>query len=704
MSTESPKSPQGEEKKVRFQKITITPTVLNDSVYLKVRHSEFDQLIDTFIYTVRRRPDRIGSSLPEKNRDVVRAWCQFVFAAIVLGGINGPHAFSQILSMRLGDIWQVTSGWMKTGYHRGKFSIGIDSEPLISVLALSLCLYRGKELAKNNDFHTDGVQRAYLLPGCHPNITEEEFLQIRKVTLKHFRLWLRDLEKIARIDSHILLGELCRLASGTYHQSHSTIAMGGLQGHYVMHLAPTEQYSDWLAFREPIDLDIIFKSAKLNKPAKKPYNSSVLKNLREESIEKPAAKSDSRIIPIEISRVRSAVRDYIDHDKLSAAANRDQVLKNLSGLLLIKHREQPENFEAPIDEIHDRNADLIARFLIFLLKKPRRNSIFPPNSIAAKINDLSIVLQACPNRSLLDIQPEDLVDFIKNRCLSTNSTKRLSFSMSAFFRFCEKEVELPLTKRNWYLLRFVPISSHTQRILVQKEVDKLLQYFYARDDQKLVIIILIGYYFGLRVSEIVNLRIADVRLKGTPTLYVWNTKGDQSRFISGVDVPESVIRYLWQWREDQLELAKDKASPFVPNSQGGKISRQLINDHLTVAMNACNIHVSAGQKRSIAHLLRHACTNRWLALSVSLVAISNKLGHKSIQTSLECYIHSLHFLTSEEIRKLPIHDYVFSKTAVSILIGKSTRQVLNIFSKGDKQITCSSLANWISMTLNKTLL
>ena len=176
LPTKNPKPPHGEEKKDRLQQITIIPTVLNDTVYLKVRHSEFDHLIDTFIYTVRRRPDRIGSSLPEKNRDVVRAWCQFVFAAIVLGGINGPQAFSQILSMRLGDVWQVTSGWMKTGYHRGKFSIGIDSEPLISVLALSLCLYRGKELSKNNDFHIDVVQRAYLLPGCEQDITEEEFL------------------------------------------------------------------------------------------------------------------------------------------------------------------------------------------------------------------------------------------------------------------------------------------------------------------------------------------------------------------------------------------------------------------------------------------------------------------------------------------------------------------------------------------------
>jgi integrase/recombinase XerD len=140
------------------------------------------------------------------------------------------------------------------------------------------------------------------------------------------------------------------------------------------------------------------------------------------------------------------------------------------------------------------------------------------------------------------------------------------------------------------------------------------------------------YATGLRVTELVSVRLADLHL-GEEYLTCIG-KGSKERLVPIGEQASSWIRtYAAQPRRD---LLKGRASPrLFLNARGGALSRiglwKILKQHA----------IKAGLPRSISpHVLRHSFATHLLERGADLRAIQLMLGHSDLSTT-QIYTHVL---------------------------------------------------------------
>ncbi|HET9840018.1 MAG TPA: tyrosine recombinase, partial [Candidatus Angelobacter sp.] len=135
------------------------------------------------------------------------------------------------------------------------------------------------------------------------------------------------------------------------------------------------------------------------------------------------------------------------------------------------------------------------------------------------------------------------------------------------------------------------------------------------------------YAGGLRVSEIVGLRVEDLKLELGHALV--RGKGDKERIVPlGRAAQEQLTRYLAEGRET---LLKGKISPMLfVRSGGGRLTRQRV---WQMVKNA-----SADGRHASPHMLRHSCATHMVEKGADLRTVQTILGHADISTS-QIYTH-----------------------------------------------------------------
>src|SRR5215469_16108647 len=136
------------------------------------------------------------------------------------------------------------------------------------------------------------------------------------------------------------------------------------------------------------------------------------------------------------------------------------------------------------------------------------------------------------------------------------------------------------------------------------------------------------YAAALRVSEIVSLKIEDVKLE---TGYVLvRGKGDKERIVPlGRWAQETLAQYL---REARPVLAADKNSPLLFVARGAKkLSRQRVWQMVGAASSGAGRHASP-------HMLRHSCATHMVENGADLRTVQTILGHADISTT-QVYTH-----------------------------------------------------------------
>ena len=137
------------------------------------------------------------------------------------------------------------------------------------------------------------------------------------------------------------------------------------------------------------------------------------------------------------------------------------------------------------------------------------------------------------------------------------------------------------------------------------------------------------FYAGaLRVSEIVSLRMEDVKLEMGYVLV--RGKGDKERIVPlGRSAQESLTVYL---RDARPNLAAGRASPFLFIAQGAKrITRQRVWQMVNTASAQTGRHASP-------HMLRHSCATHMVENGADLRTVQTLLGHADISTT-QVYTH-----------------------------------------------------------------
>lgn len=250
----------------------------------------------------------------------------------------------------------------------------------------------------------------------------------------------------------------------------------------------------------------------------------------------------------------------------------------------------------------------IARYLAYLEKERRRSF---PETITA----------------------EDIRAFIareKRQRLSAKSLARRLSSIRSFHRFLltEKYVDRDVSK----LIDGPKQEKRLPLFLTTDEVDRLLGVL--NEDNPIEIrnktMIELAYDTGLRVSELINLKMADLRL--TVGLIQILGKGNKERVIPLSDIDIANIEKYRDTARPHL-LKNRRTDHLFVTHRGTKMTRQNFNLILDEKAKAAGI-----AKKVTPHMLRHSFASHLLAKGMDLRFIQELLGHQNITTT-EIYTH-----------------------------------------------------------------
>ena len=281
----------------------------------------------------------------------------------------------------------------------------------------------------------------------------------------------------------------------------------------------------------------------------------------------------------------------------TVAAYRDSFRLLLS--FLAKHyRKSPESLAVP-----DLNAPVILAFLNHL-EKERKNSVRTRNARLAAIRSFLKYAAA--------LDPENLA--IAQRVLAI-PMKRFRRPMLGYLS--RQEVEAIL------------------------ESPDLTTWSGQRDRMMFALM----YNTGVRVSELVSLRVGDVSLTSSAAVRIQG-KGRKER---SVPLWKQTAKRLKEWLR---RLDGNPQSPLFANARGNQLSRAGVESRLRKAVFAATARCRSLAKRQVSpHTLRHTTAMHLLESGVEMTVIALWLGHESTTTTHQ-YVEASLAMKEKALAKL----------------------------------------------------
>ncbi|MBF0570055.1 MAG: site-specific tyrosine recombinase XerD, partial [Candidatus Omnitrophica bacterium] len=276
---------------------------------------------------------------------------------------------------------------------------------------------------------------------------------------------------------------------------------------------------------------------------------------------------------------------------------------------------------------------LIAEFLNYL--SVERN--LAKNTLMAYGRDLEVYVQyldeKCGLKGPDGVKRENITAYMqaqKKAGLLPPSICRSLAAVRMFHRFLVREnfakedpTDLVDTPKTW---KRIP------DVLTQAEVESMIKVAQGRDWQSVrdQAILELFYASGLRVSELVDLRLESINFDGGFVRCIG--KGSKERLIPvGGKAREAVMRYLTGAR---LKILKGrKVDALFVSRLGKKLSRQSVWKVIKFYAR------KAGIKKTIKpHTLRHTFATHLLEHGADLRSVQEMLGHSDISTT-QIYTH-----------------------------------------------------------------
>jgi integrase/recombinase XerD len=259
-----------------------------------------------------------------------------------------------------------------------------------------------------------------------------------------------------------------------------------------------------------------------------------------------------------------------------------------------------------------------------------------PNTVAAYQRDLNKFQVFAQKRKLAleGVGRDDLVDFLAGLYrdeLDSKSVARHLVTLRNFFRFAQAQ-EL-ITSDPSLNLESPKIRRALPGYLKVEDVDRLLAQpdaktpYGLRDRAMLEVL----YSTGLRVSELIGLRVSDLDAKVGCIRCVG--KGDKERIVpAGRKALGMVEKYLRDARPKLLAKGVSSTALFV-NRRGTPLSRVGVWKILSTYGKQAGLRVAL-----TPHMLRHSFATHLLERGADLRSVQLMLGHADISTT-QIYTH-----------------------------------------------------------------
>lgn len=277
----------------------------------------------------------------------------------------------------------------------------------------------------------------------------------------------------------------------------------------------------------------------------------------------------------------------------------------------------------------------IDKFLEYLksVKKHSDNTII---SYQDDLRELASVL----NNNIINITEEDIkkyLNYLYDKSYNKNTISRKLSGVRSFYNYLYNH---DIIKTNYFTdvhnpkkIRSLPHYLKTSEI--DKVLDNTNEITLYGERNKLIVELL--YVTGLRVSELVNIKLKDID-KYNKSIKILG-KGSKERIVYYEDNCSKLLnKYLNNTRK---ELDKNNSEYLLLNKFGNKLSTRMIRNILN------NLTIGTSIEQIYPHMIRHTFATTMLNNGADLMTVKELLGHESINTT-SIYTH----VTNEQIRKV----------------------------------------------------
>ncbi|MBN1916052.1 tyrosine-type recombinase/integrase [Candidatus Dojkabacteria bacterium] len=167
-------------------------------------------------------------------------------------------------------------------------------------------------------------------------------------------------------------------------------------------------------------------------------------------------------------------------------------------------------------------------------------------------------------------------------------------------------------------------------VLNRSEIKELIN---ATNNQKHKLLLSVAYGAGLRVSEVVSLKVKDINFQNL-TLHIKQSKGDKDRITI---FPNSIIDSLIA-----ITGSKSRNEYVFSSEKGGKLTTRTAQKVFSNALKRSDI-----KKDASFHTLRHSFAIHLLENGTDVRYVQELLGHQNIRTT-QRYTH----VTNPQLRNI----------------------------------------------------
>ena len=258
------------------------------------------------------------------------------------------------------------------------------------------------------------------------------------------------------------------------------------------------------------------------------------------------------------------------------------------------------------------------------------------NSIKSYEYDLNLFKNFIQSNQMSDTpfncRPETVKNYLYNNLSNkkSRSQARSISSIKGFFNYLIFEGHIkksPISD-----IESPKIEKNLPEVLTELEIEKLIKSFDIKENfgQRNRTIIEVLYGTGMRVSELVNLKLSNIFFKENIIKIIG--KGNKERFVPLGDIASNEIRKYLKIRDNSIIDSKFSDIVFL-NRYGRGLTRSMIFKIISDSYKRIGLN-----KKISPHTLRHSFATHLLKNGADLRTIQLILGHESISTT-EIYTH-----------------------------------------------------------------
>lgn len=265
-------------------------------------------------------------------------------------------------------------------------------------------------------------------------------------------------------------------------------------------------------------------------------------------------------------------------------------------------------------KIHPINQTEIDRYISQMILKG-----YSPNTIRTYSLEFAQLLYLLKDFPVNKLSPEKLKSYFlycaKELKLSEN---QIHSRINAIKFYCEKVLHNEKV--------FFDIPRPKKQLILPKtlSVQEIKRLFRVTKNPKHLLMLKLCYGMGLRVSEIVNLKVSDIDSNRLQVL-IQRAKGKKDRYVN---LPKSVLESLREY----YKIYRPKEYLFE-GQYGGAYAKRSAQSVFKESMQKAKINKQIG-----IHGLRHSYATHLIEMGTDISLIQKLLGHNNLKTTL-LYAH-----------------------------------------------------------------